>query len=117
MAGRNVAQSDDENMDGDLRARVNSLEHHDAAHNQRLTVLEAWRQQSDIADARKDEQFKHMDARFGSLDRKIESVENTLGGKIDTVNGSLSWIGRLIIGGVVAAVLAFIVKGGFNLPL
>lgn len=115
MAGRIVAETD-EIMDGDLRTRVIGLEHSGAALNQRMTTIEAWRQQSDIADARKEEQFKHMDSRFGSLDTKIDGVERTLGTKIDGVSGSLSWIGRLVIGGVVAAVLAYFFRGGVNIP-
>jgi hypothetical protein len=71
-------------MDGDLRSRVVSL---------------------DIADARKDEQFKHMDMRFSTLDAKI-----------DGVSGTLNWIAKLVISGIILAIVAFMMSGGFKLP-
>lgn len=92
-------------MDGDLRSRVVSLEHQGASRDQRLTALEAWQRQSDIADARKDEQFKHMDMRFSTLDAKI-----------DGVNGTLNRIAKLGISGIILAIVAFMMGGGFKLP-
>lgn len=75
--------------DGDLRARVTALEH--------------WRTQREIDGARKDEQWKHMDQRFTDLDKKI-----------DGLNGTLTWIVRLIIGGIISGIVAFMLSGGFR---
>ncbi|WP_245262101.1 hypothetical protein [Hoeflea sp. 108] len=75
--------------DSDLRARVTALEH--------------WRTQREIAEARKDEQWKHMDQRFTDLDKKI-----------DGLNGTLTWIVRLIIGGIISGIVAFMLSGGFR---
>lgn len=92
----------DDHMDGDLRSRMVSVEHARAEHAQRLTALEVWKQQSDVSDARKEEQWKAMNV-------KIDHV----GKGVNEVQGTLKWIGRTIIGGILAAVLVFMVKGGF----
>lgn len=106
-----------EEMDGmDLRGRMVALEHRATGYSQRLTALETWRQHSEVDGARKDEQFKHMDTRFSTLDSKIDAISLGLGNKIDAVNNTLSWIGKLVIGAVVLAVVAFIVNGGLNIP-
>lgn len=89
----------------DLRTRVVSLEHQSTTTNQRVNDLEKWQRMSDIADARKDEQFKNMDTRFTSIDKKIE-----------TINGTLSRIMWLILGGIIMGAIGFMLKGGFNLP-
>ncbi len=100
-------------MESDLRSRMVSVEHTVQGNSQRLTALEAWQRQSEIADARKDEQWRHLDSRFSTLNGKIDDVETTLGKKIDGVSGTLSWMGKLIIGGIVAGIIAFMIKGGF----
>lgn len=92
--------------DKDLRGRVVSMEHKGAAHDQRLAALEIWRQHNEVADAVKNEQFKHMDARFSTLDNKIDAVNNTL-----------SWFGKLMIGAIIMAFIAFIVNGGLKIPV
>lgn len=89
-------------MEGDLRSRVVNLEHQGAARDQRITNLETWRTQSDIADARKDEQFKSMDARFGRIEADLTKI-----------NGTLAKIMWLVIGGIIMAMVTFMVKGGF----
>ncbi|QOF72382.1 hypothetical protein IG197_04670 [Aminobacter sp. SR38] len=92
-------------IDGDLRSRLVALEHQGASRDQRLAALEARQRQSDIAEARKDEQFKHMDMRFSTLDAKI-----------DGVSGTLNWIAKLVISGIILAIVAFMMGGGFKLP-
>jgi hypothetical protein len=89
----------------DLRTRVVSLEHQSTLTSQRLVELEKWQRLSDIADARKDEQFKNMDVRFTSIDKKIESI-----------NATLSRIMWLVLGGIIMGAVGFMLKGGFNLP-
>lgn len=68
----------------------------------RVVALEQWRVQRDIDSARHDERWKHMDA-------KIDAV----GKKVDKISDSLSWVVRLLIGGIIMAALAFMIKGGF----
>lgn len=87
---------------GDLRSRMVNVEQKGTEHSLRLSALEQWKQQSDISDARKDEQWKAMNA-------KIDHV----GKGVNEVQGTLKWIGRTIIGGIIAAILVFMVKGGF----
>lgn len=89
-------------MDGDLRSRMVSVEHQGAAYGQRLTALEMWKQQSDISDARKDEQWITLQRDMGSLTKSIGEVQ-----------GTLKWIGRTIIGAIILAVVAFMIRGGF----
>jgi hypothetical protein len=76
---------------GDLRARV--------------VALENWRVQRDIESARHDERWKSMDERFNRL-------ESALAG----VNGTLNWIMRIVIGGILMGIVAFMIKGGFTPP-
>jgi len=92
-------------MDYDLRTRVVSLEHQSTLHSQQIAELEKWQRLSDIADARKDEQFKNMDMRFTSIDKKIEAI-----------NATLSRIMWLVLGGIIMDAVGFMLKGGFNLP-
>jgi hypothetical protein len=92
-------------MDYDLRTRVVSLEHQSTLHSQQIAELEKWQRLSDIADARKDEQFKNMDMRFTSIDKKIEAI-----------NATLSRIMWLVLGGIIMGAVGFMLKGGFNLP-
>lgn len=89
-------------MDGDLRTRVVGVEHTVAANNQRLTALEAWQRQQEIGDAKRGEQW-------ATLQRDMETITKGLG----EVQGTLRWIGRTIIGAILVAAIAFMIKGGF----
>lgn len=82
-------------MEPDLRGRVVALEQFTAANGQRLTTLEAWRTQRDIDGARHDERWKHMDE------------------KIDGISRTLLRINWLIIGGIIAGFIGFLIRGGF----
>ncbi len=95
----------DMDSSGDLRSRMVALEHQGANREQRLSVLEAWRTQRDIDSARHDERWKSMDERF----RRIESA-------LAGVHGTLNWIMRIVIGGILMGVVAFMIKGGFAPP-
>ncbi|MDP8249937.1 hypothetical protein I7V35_03425 [Pseudochrobactrum saccharolyticum] len=68
----------------------------------RVVVLEKFQVQSEIADARKDEQWKHMDNRFNDLEKKISGVSDTL--------AKVVW---LIISALILGVVSFMIKGGF----
>ncbi|NOV17894.1 hypothetical protein E5S70_17735 [Ensifer adhaerens] len=107
-------------MDADLRSRMVSQEHKTAALDQRLTTLEQWRAQSDIADARKEEQFKSLLEKFGMMDRKIDGVDTSLNRKMDDLGGNIRWLGKIVIGAalsaMVAGIVAFTMKGGFHIP-
>jgi hypothetical protein len=92
----------DEHMDGDLRSRMVSVEHRGAEHAQRLVALEAWKQLTDVAEARRSEQWIALKNDMGGLKTSIGEVQ-----------GTLKWIGRTIIGAIIVAVVAFMIKGGF----
>ena len=94
-------------MDGDIRARVVTLEHASAAKEQRLSAIESWQRQRDIDSARNDEKWTAMEAR---IDTRFSGIESSL----KDVQGSLSWVTKLIIGGIIMAVVAFMVGGGFS---
>lgn len=89
-------------MDPDLRSRVVALEHQGQDRGARLATLEEWRRAIDILNARKDEAWLNLNGRFNDLDKKISDISNTL-----------RWINKLIIGGIIAGVIAFMIKGGF----
>ena len=91
--------------DLDLRSRVVNLEQQLTGILPRLVVLEKFQVQSEIADARKDEQWKHMDNRFNDLEKKISGVSDTL--------AKVVW---LIISALILGVISFMIKGGFNMP-
>ncbi|MFB9952017.1 hemolysin XhlA family protein [Rhizobium puerariae] len=84
--------------DMDLRPRMVRVEHDLTDHHRRLTELEKHRQTADIADARRDEQWANMLA------------------KIDAIDGNIKWVVKLIIGGIIAGAVGFMLKGGFSLP-
>lgn len=89
--------------EGDLRSRVVGLEHQGHGYGQRLTALEAWQRQKDIDSARHDERWKHMDDRFNRLEAKLAGVSDTL-----------TWIMRIVIGGILMGAVAFMLQGGFS---
>jgi hypothetical protein len=91
--------------DMDLRSRVVSLEHQHTTILQRVGDLERGQRMSDIEDAKRGEQFNNMNARFTSLDKKI-----------DDIGGTLKWVNRAITTGIIMGVVAFMLRGGFNLP-
>ena len=80
-------------------------EHELSALHERIGTLEHWRIQLDIANARADEQRKHLDQRFDALD-----------GKVSKINDSLTWIVRMVMGAIILAIVAFLVRGGFTIP-
>lgn len=82
----------------DLRTRVVSLEHQSTTTNQRVNELEKWQRQTEIADARLDVKFSEMD------------------GKLNKIEGTLSRIMWLVVGGLIMGAVGFILKGGLNLP-
>lgn len=82
----------------DLRTRVVTLEHGATAVQQRITDLEKWRQTNEIADAK-------METRVEAMNEKLTSI-----------SANTTWIIRLVIGGIIAGVIAFMLKGGFNMP-
>lgn len=107
-------------MDGDIRSRVVSLEHTAQSNTQRLTTLEAWQRQRDIDSARHDEKWSAMenriDVRFASLEKSTDARFSGLEESNKGIQGSLTWINRLIIGTIAVGILGFLMKGGFHLP-
>ncbi|TCL70523.1 hypothetical protein [Rhizobium sp. BK251] len=91
-----TAPSEAENMD--LRSRTVALERQAGDHHLRLTELEKWQRQSEVADAK-------MDVRFTEMANKLNAINSNL--------SKLMW---LVIGGLVAGVLGFMFKGGFYVP-
>jgi hypothetical protein len=96
-------------MEHDLRPRTVSLEHQVSSHHSRLSALEEWKQQSQIYDAKKEEQFNSMQALFNMRFTAIEE-------KLTAIGGTMTWLMRISLGVIVTSVVIFLVKGGFNLP-
>lgn len=82
----------------DLRARVVGLEHGAASKENRLSALEAWRSQMDIATAVRDEQYR-------GIKEDLKSIKGTL--------SRLAW---LMITGIAMGFVAFMINGGFKVP-
>ncbi|GEM_PF-730632 len=97
--------SDMPEADNDLRARVVALEHSAQSTSHRLSALEAWQRQREIDSARHDEKWAAMEIR---IDTHFSGLENSNKG----IQSTLSRINWLIIGGIVAAFVTFIVSGG-----
>jgi hypothetical protein len=89
--------------DHDLRSRVVSAEHTIQSNSQRLTALEAWQRQCEIGEAKRGEQWS-------TLQRDLVVITKS----ISEVQGTLRWIGRTIIGAILVAAVAFMVKGGLT---
>lgn len=95
-----------EEMDSsDLRSRVVNLEHAAASKDQRITTLEQWRVAADLIAARKDVAWENLVKTVDTVDKKIDGMA-----------GNMTWIVRLIIGGLIMGVIAFLFKGGFKVP-
>lgn len=93
-------------MDHDLRSRIVSLEHKDGDKSQRLAALEDWRRQRDIESARNDEKWNAMEAR---IDTRFSGLESS----VRDIKNALSRINWLIIGGIIAGIVGFLIRGGF----
>ena len=84
---------------GDLRARV--------------VALENWRVQRDIEGARHDERWKHMDDKIGDMSTQMKEKIEGVDAKVGKISSDLSRIMWLILSGIILAIIAFLVKGGF----
>ena len=89
-------RTDMENQD--LRARLARLEQGFQAREQRLTALEQWRIATDLALVRRDEQF------------------SVIKEDIKTIKSTMSRIMWLIVSAIVAAIMAFLIRGGLHVP-
>lgn len=97
-------------MEHDLRSRTVALEQGSVNHENRLTALEEFRRQHDIAEATHSAEWKGMIERFNERFGNIET-------KISAIGDTLKYINRLIIAGFIAALLALVWKaGGAPLP-
>lgn len=94
-------------MESDLRSRMVSAEHQVQSHGSRLSALEAWQRQRDIDSARHDEKWNAMEAR---IDTRFSGLESS----VHDIKTALSRINWLIIGGIVAGIIGFLIKGGFS---
>lgn len=94
-----------EEMPGDIRARLVSVERDTSAHAHRITALEQARVRSEIDDARKEEQIKHMNATLSGVDSKL-----------DKINDNIVWAIKVGIGAFIVAVIGFVISGGLSIP-
>ncbi|MCP8895363.1 hypothetical protein KYK29_10495 [Shinella daejeonensis] len=93
--------------DPDLRSRMVSAEHTIQSNTQRITAIESWQRQKDIESARHDEKWTAMDAR---IDTRFSGLENS----VSDIKKVLSRITWLLISGIGAGVVSFLMKGGFS---
>lgn len=88
--------------DHDLRSRMVSAEHTIQGNTQRIAALEAWQRQSEISEAKRGEQWLGLQRDLISITKSISEIQ-----------GTLRWIGRTILGAILVAAVAFMVRGGF----
>lgn len=84
----------------DLRPRVVALEH-------KLAALESWQRQKDVESARHDERWIAMEIR---IDNRFSGLESS----VRDIKTALSRINWMIIGGIVAGIVGFLIRGGFS---
>lgn len=46
------------------------------------------------------------------METRVEAMNE----KLSSISANTTWIIRLVIGGMIAVVIAFMLKGGFNIP-
>lgn len=93
----------------DLRPRMVRVEHDLTDHHRRISALEEWRHQVEVADARGEEKFKGMEEKFNA-------EFSTLKESVKSITADLKRILWMVIGGIVMGIVAFILKGGLNIP-
>lgn len=94
MAGRRSEVTDLSNHIQQLNAAHVRLDKHEG----RLTQLET---QTAVAAER---------------DRNIQMTLGEIKGGLGEIKGTISWITRLVIGGIVMGAVGFLIAGGFNVP-
>ncbi|MBB5040792.1 hypothetical protein HNQ66_000170 [Shinella fusca] len=89
--------------DPDLRSRMVSAEHTIQGNSQRIAALEAWQRQSEIGEAKRSEQWLGLQRDLIAITKSISEIQ-----------GTLRWIGRTIVGAILVAAVAFMVRGGLG---
>ena len=69
--------------------------------HRRIAQLEDWRRELDISRAREDENRKHMDNRFDTLEKRLTEMTQWF-----------SWVVKIGAGAVIVAAVGFVLKGG-----
>ncbi|MBB5702161.1 hypothetical protein FHS76_002036 [Ochrobactrum daejeonense] len=93
--------------ENDLRARVVGLEHTAQSSIHRLNALETWQRQREIDSARHDEKWVAMEARIDTRFNGLESANKS-------IQSTLSRIMWIVVGGILAAAVTFVVSGGLK---
>lgn len=55
---------------------------------------------------------KLLEEKFGHLDKDLRESFERVHKRIDSVESTISWVSRIIIGALITAIIAFIIKGG-----
>ncbi len=61
-------------------------------------------------------QLETQTAVAAERDRNIQITLGEIKGGLGEIKGTISWITRLVIGGIVMGAVAFLIAGGFNVP-
>lgn len=78
--------------DADVPRRLSNLEEQHSTLKDRVSAIET-------GQAVNAERYNHIDGRLGKIEQ------------------SLTWLLRIVIGGIVVAVVGFLIRGGFNAGL
>lgn len=83
-------------VETDIRARLVYVEHKIQDHKGQLAIINKWIADTNIANAAREVQWTNMLSR------------------LDSIDGNIKWAVRLIIGGIIAGFVAFIIGGGLK---
>lgn len=70
---------------------------------QRLTSLENWRRDIDIARAKEEVDRKHIDKRFDSIEDALDEIKQTA-----------KWLNRTVWAGILVYIAQFVMNGGLT---
>jgi len=66
-----------------------------------------------------DSRLKSVETHVAVATERAKNMQDTLGeikGALSDIKGTITWVTRLIIGGIIMGAVAFALAGGFNVP-
>lgn len=99
----------------DLRARVVQLEHISTDKQQRLTILEQWKQKLEVMEAQRSTEWnatiRSFNERFTTLEKHFSDMFSGLDGRLSEISGWMKKVAWLIVSGFFLCLLALVWKG------
>ncbi len=80
----------------ETETRITALENN-------VSDLQKWQTEQRVNQAVEEEKRTHIDDQFGRVNSRL-----------DKMDGHMTWIVRLFVGGLIVGIIGFALKGGFN---